>query len=1042
MAGLEGVQLGSYEILQRIGSGGMAEVYRAKQLTAFGREVAIKVVRAGYSADPNFRERFLREAQAISRLSHPNILPLIEFGEQDEMLFLVMPLVREGTLRDLLQQRKGSLPLEEAISFFTQLCNAVHYAHTQGIIHRDIKPQNMLLQQGTHLLLADFGIARDTADSRMTTMGVGIGTVEYMAPEQALGQADARGDIYSLGIVLYQLLTGQVPYSGSTPFQTLQKHSSEPLPDPRTFNPTLPDEAISVLKTALEKDPKDRFQSAQALGRAAQQLRSAAPRPIPPPLAVPPPVANTPVPPFSPSNPLFGGRQDQSSPSDPAVSGQSGLHTPGGPLFPSPYFPPPLTSPQSGTGPTYQQEFFSLPTIISSLPQNTDPGAGNSAPQWSSGKDTPMMASGPQPPLPGSPGWGSGPQPPLPGSPGWGSGQPIGGSGPHAPIPGGIALAPTGQRQAPTSPPAPRRGSPLSALTTGVKRFSLPQRLLFGGLAVLIILGSVVAILLSVHPSRTSSTSTNQITVATESITRYGSVNATTVAGASGPPQAQSNVAARLRTATPPVIPNHITNLPTVPATQQAALVSPSAYPAALAVPQPLAGFSGLGQAELGIDAPIDISVASNGTASIEVVDGDFIVATSSTVKVISLAVFFQQLIGPEAVLGESRVFFDASLEKWIFISNQLEMKNGGITGSALDLALSADASPLDNWDIYQFTTAAQAYGGCNWADFPQLGTNAVGVFITATSFACGIAGRLYGASLWELSKQSLGSGTINNVFVTTGFTTAQGNPVVTLTPAVEGGKDSVEWVLSNDAGYVDDGQVSQRLAVWAVVGNPSGARPTPPTIIMTDATLPHPYADPPLALQLGSPKPLTTGDARIVQAQLVNSKHLFAAFTTAINWVGDPVTRAGIYWVDLLPTLQNAADPRQSKVGVSVFQQGVVGDPSAYFYSPSFVADAFGNVVLLAVVSASDLDPHLGFTSRLASDPFGTFGGTNHQYLFMPLANTGPYTGSHWGDYGGAYAAPVLPDGKSQWLWVAGPYVDRSSGWKTNIWQIPTKSA
>jgi serine/threonine protein kinase len=270
MAGLEGTRLGDYELVEQIGSGGMAEVYRAMQLTAFNREVAVKVIRPGFSQQQEFRARFLREAQAISRLSHPNILPLIEFGEESQTLYLVMPLVREGTLRDLIKQRRGPLAPEEALPLFTQLCNAVHYAHAQGIVHRDIKPQNALLQQHTHVLLADFGIARDRAEKTITATGAGVGSAEYMAPEQAVGQADTRSDIYSLGVVLYQMLTGAVPYSGSTPLQVLLKHTTAPLPDPRTLNSILSLEMVQVLQTALAKDPNERFQSAQALGRAIQ----------------------------------------------------------------------------------------------------------------------------------------------------------------------------------------------------------------------------------------------------------------------------------------------------------------------------------------------------------------------------------------------------------------------------------------------------------------------------------------------------------------------------------------------------------------------------------------------------------------------------------------------------------------------------------------------------------------------------------------------------------------------------------------------------
>ncbi len=282
MARLEGTQLGNYELLELIGTGGMAEVYRAHQLHAFGREVAVKVIKHSIAEQPLFYERFLREAQATARLSHPHILPLIELGavgRKRQLFFLVMPYIPDGTLRDLLARMGGPLPVEVIAPLFIQLCEAVQYAHDQGLVHRDIKPSNILLQREQYVLLGDFGIALDVEDMRLTNTGVGLGTPEYTSPEQAQGIVDKRGDIYSMGIVLFELLTGQVPYMGRTPYQVFYKQTTSPIPSLRSVHPAALESLTRfdlVIQQALAKEPLERFQTASAFSDAFQAALSTA----------------------------------------------------------------------------------------------------------------------------------------------------------------------------------------------------------------------------------------------------------------------------------------------------------------------------------------------------------------------------------------------------------------------------------------------------------------------------------------------------------------------------------------------------------------------------------------------------------------------------------------------------------------------------------------------------------------------------------------------------------------------------------------------
>ena len=397
MAGPEGKRLGAYELLERIGAGGMAEVYRARQLSAFGREVALKVIRAEFVGNATFRKRFLREAHAISRLSHPNILPLIEFGDDNGTLYLVMPWIHEGTLHDLIRQRNGPLSLEEAIPLFVPLCDAVQYAHEEGVIHRDIKPQNVLLQRYTHVLLTDFGIARVLAQSQVTSAGAGIGSIEYMAPEQAQGQATARSDIYSLGVVLYHMLTGVVPFSGTSPVQILTRLANEPFPDPRQINPRLPQAASDVMQTAMAIDPQRRCASAQALRQAVQQIK---PDVTPGDFStrlMPPSVSDLSTRPFAEPAPNKPASSNQRPGSAQESSNRPGKASPFGPPF---GLPVPL--PPEGLRPRAEGQERPQP-----------PPAWSEAPTWAGQNNLQAPGAGREPPPPG----GSGLPPEGPGPP-------------------------------------------------------------------------------------------------------------------------------------------------------------------------------------------------------------------------------------------------------------------------------------------------------------------------------------------------------------------------------------------------------------------------------------------------------------------------------------------------------------------------------------------------------------------------------------------------------------------------------------------------
>ena len=281
---LTGKQLGPYQITAPLGEGGMAAVYKAYQ-PAMDRYVALKVLPRHFASDPQFVTRFQQEARVVAQLQHPHILPVFDFGEADGYTYIVMPFVKSGTLTDLLKGPALSLP--QIRTLVTQIGSALDYAHARGLVHRDVKPSNVLIDETGNCLLTDFGLAKIMEGSiHLTTSGAIMGTPAYMSPEQGLGhKIDKRSDIYALGVILYEMAVGRVPYSAETPMAVVIKHINDPLPPPRSVKPELPEALERVTLKALTKNPEDRFASAGEMVRA---LQAAIPETT---LAAAPPVA-------------------------------------------------------------------------------------------------------------------------------------------------------------------------------------------------------------------------------------------------------------------------------------------------------------------------------------------------------------------------------------------------------------------------------------------------------------------------------------------------------------------------------------------------------------------------------------------------------------------------------------------------------------------------------------------------------------------------------------------------------------------------------
>jgi serine/threonine-protein kinase len=267
-----GKRIGPYEIVEELGKGGMATVYRAYH-PQMDRFVAVKIIHRALASDQAGIERFRREARLISRLEHPHLLPVYDYSPDHDPPYIVMRYLEGGTLKDVLDEHT-TLPLNEIAHLMKQVCGAMDYAHRQGVVHRDLKPSNIMVDRDGNAFVADFGIARINDGQGMTQTGFTVGTPGYMSPEQGMGSAsiDLRADVYALGVMVFEMATGQVPYTGETPLQTLFKHIQDPIPSAVALNPTLPPIFDQLIATAMAKDASQRYQTAGKFAEALMNL--------------------------------------------------------------------------------------------------------------------------------------------------------------------------------------------------------------------------------------------------------------------------------------------------------------------------------------------------------------------------------------------------------------------------------------------------------------------------------------------------------------------------------------------------------------------------------------------------------------------------------------------------------------------------------------------------------------------------------------------------------------------------------------------------
>ena len=263
---LKGRLLGNrYEIIEKIGSGGMATVYKAK-CHVLNRYVAIKILRDEFTTDDEFIKRFEVEAQSAASITHPNIVSVYDVGADGNLYYIVMELIKGKTLKEIIVEEKGPLPWKWSVNIAGQIASALETAHKNHIIHRDIKPHNIIITEDGVAKVTDFGIAKAVSNSTITAFGTTIGSVHYFSPEHARGgYTDEKSDLYSLGVVMYEMLTGKVPFDADTPVSVALKHMQEEPTPPIEVNPNIPSAVNDIIMKALRKDTNLRYQNATAM---------------------------------------------------------------------------------------------------------------------------------------------------------------------------------------------------------------------------------------------------------------------------------------------------------------------------------------------------------------------------------------------------------------------------------------------------------------------------------------------------------------------------------------------------------------------------------------------------------------------------------------------------------------------------------------------------------------------------------------------------------------------------------------------------------